>query len=264
MEGIDYTPGYTRTQLALMLAAAGLGYHLYYRTSKKVFKKSFLSKYTEKDSMISEYHSRVLAMTCAVIVTTLAAIYSAPPIVRNFFTMENLFNMKLEYFDTMVLVLLFGYLIHDIFWCMMHGWHDALNYVHHAVSIWFCITMLLVNNTAFEATIGITLAESSNIFLHLRWFVKFFKGKNSLICDAIFAFVFFVMRIVGGTWITYHLLKNSGPYPVRVMCYTLDILNVGFSIQILGMMKRNIKKMSAQRRERKAKEAAEKEAIKSQ
>ena len=123
-----------------------------------------------------------------------------------------------------------------------HEWHDVLNYVHHAVSIWFCVATLIVNNAAFESAIGLTLAESSNVFLHLRWFIKFFRGRNSLFFDCLFAFIFFLTRIVGGTWITYWLIKVDGPMTVRIMCYALDILNVGFFFQICGMMKRQFSK----------------------
>jgi len=249
------------TQLGCLLAVAGLGYHLYYRTSKKIFKKSFLSKYTEKDALISEYHSRVLAFTTALLVTTMALIYHMPPIVSNLFSMENLFNLKMQYFDKTMLFLLFGYLFHDLLWCMTHSWHDVLNYVHHGVSIWFCITMLIVNNTAFETAIGLTLAESSNIFLHLRWFVKFFKGRSSMLFDVLFAFAFFLTRIVGGTWITYHLMKNDCNgwlgIPVRVMCYSLDVLNIGFAFQIFGMMKRQVNRILKERREKKATQTSE-------
>merc|ERR1711881_279472 len=131
---------------------------------------------------------------------------------------------------------------------MTHNWHDVLNYVHHGVSIWFCITMLIVNNTAFEAAIGLSLAETSNVFLHLRWFVKFFKGRSSLLCDVLFGFTFFLTRIVGGGWITYWLIKVDGPLPVRVMCYTLDVLNIGFFWQIISMMRRTLKKSKADKK----------------
>jgi len=217
-------------------------YHAYYRLSKLCFKKDFLYKFTEKDALVSEYHSRVLAMTTCSLITLTALIYYVPPIASNLFSMDNLFNLKLQYFDKFVLFILFGYLVHDLFWCMTHNWHDVLNYIHHGISIWFCIAMLIFNNTAFEAAIGLTLAESSNVFLHLRWFVKFFKGRSSVFFDVLFAFAFFLTRIVGGTWITYWLIKVDGPLAVRFMCYTLDVLNVGFFCQIVGMIRRQIKK----------------------
>merc|ERR1712127_935507 len=64
--------------------------------------------------------------------------------------------------------------------------------------------------------------------------------------DCLFAFVFFVTRIIGGTWITYWLIKVDGPMTVRVMCYLLDVLNVGFFFQIVGMIRRQLKKRKQQ------------------
>lgn len=234
--------------LTLML---GL-YHGYYRLSKFCFKRDFLMKFTQSQALISEYHSRVLAMTCCSIITLVACFYHVPNIAPHFFNMETIFNLKLQYFDKFVMYVLFGYLVHDLFWCMTHDWHDVLNYVHHAVSIWFCVATLIVNNAAFESAIGLAFAESSNVFLHLRWFIKFFRGRNSVFFDCLFAFVFFVTRIVGGTWITYWLLKVDGPLTVRIMCYSLDVLNIGFFFQIVGMIKRQLKKRSKAKKEEKA------------
>jgi len=252
LQTLDLTPEINYYKLSFALILMLVAYHLYYRFSKKLFKKSFLAKFTEEEALISEYHSRVLAMTTCSLITLTAIIYYVPAVVSNFFEPVNLFNMKLQYFDKFVLFLLFGYLVHDLFWCMTHNWHDVLNYIHHGVSIWFCITMLIVNNTAFEAAIGLTLAESSNVFLHLRWFVKFFKGRSSLLCDVLFAFAFFLTRIVGGGWITYWLIKVDGPLPVRFMCYTLDILNLGFFWQIVNMMLRQMRRMKEEKIEQQA------------
>lgn len=199
-------------------------------------------KFTESQALISEYHSRVLALTTCSLITGIACFYHVPNIAQHVFDLDSLFNLKMVMFDKVILYALFGYLVHDLFWCMTHEWHDVLNYVHHAVSIWFCVATLIVNNAAFESAIGLTLAESSNVFLHLRWFIKFFRGRNSVFFDCLFAFVFFLTRIVGGTWITYWLIKVDGPMTVRIMCYLLDVLNVGFFFQILGMIKRQLKK----------------------
>ena len=118
---------------------------------------------------------------------------------------------------------------------------------------------LIVNNAAFESAIGLACAESSNVFLHLRWFVKFFKGRNSVFFDCLFAFAFFVTRIIFGSWITYWLIKVDGPMTVRIMCYSLDILNVGFSFQIFGMIKRQIKKRSKAKKEESTQETEKKD-----
>lgn len=238
----DYVPEINYTKLGLGLALVSVIYHCYYRLSKFCFKKEFLSKFCENAKLCSEYHSRVLALTTCTLITLTACFYHVPNIAPHFFDLDTIFNLKLAYWDKFVMYTLFGYLVHDLFWCMTHEWHDVLNYVHHAVSIWFCVATLIVNNAAFESAIGLTLAESSNVFLHLRWFIKFFRGRNSVFFDCLFAFVFFMTRIVGGSWITYWLIKVDGPLTVRIMCYLLDVLNVGFFFQIMGMIKRQLKK----------------------
>jgi hypothetical protein len=45
--------------------------------------------------------------------------------------------------------------------------------------------------------------------------------------------------------------------PVRVMCYSLDVLNIGFAFQIFGMMKRQVKRILKERREKKATQTSE-------
>jgi len=255
----DYIPEVNYYKFSIGLALMLGIYHGYYRLSKFCFQKDFLMKFTQSQALISEYHSRVLAMTCCSIITLVAIFYHIPNIAPHFFDMETIFNLKLQYFDKFQMYVLFGYLVHDLFWCMTHGWHDVLNYVHHAVSIWFCVATLIVNNAAFESAIGLACAESSNVFLHLRWFVKFFKGRNSVFFDCLFAFAFFVTRIIFGSWITYWLIKVDGPMTVRIMCYSLDILNVGFSFQIFGMIKRQIKKRSKAKKEESSQETGKKD-----
>lgn len=242
----DYIPEVDYYKFTVGLALVLGIYHAYYRLSKFCFKPTFLMKYTENPALIKEYHARVLAITTCTLVTLIACCYHVPNIAQHFFDLETIFNLRLAGWDKFIMYCLFGYLVHDLVWCMTHEWHDVLNYVHHAVSIWFCVATLIVNNAAFESAIGLTLAESSNVFLHLRWFIKFFRGRNSVFFDCLFAFVFFVTRIIGGTWITYWLIKVDGPLTVRVMCYLLDVLNVGFFFQIVGMIRRQLKKRKQQ------------------
>jgi len=239
----DYLPEINYTKFSLGLAAVLLVYHFYYRFSKFCFKRDFLMKFTQSQSLCGEFYARILAMTCCTLITLTFCFYHIPKIIPNLTQMETVFELKLEFFEKFMFYVLFGYIVHDLFWCMTHEWHDMLNYVHHAVSIWFCIATLIVNNAAFESVIGLTIAESSNVFLHLRWFIKFFRGKNSVFFDCLFAFMFFLTRILGGGWITYWLLKVDGPLTVRIMCFAMDVLNLGFSVQILGMIKRQLKKM---------------------
>jgi len=222
-------------------------YHLYYRFSKLCFKPSFLSKFSTSKPIIQEYHSRVLALTTACLCTITVLVCQGPIIVENFTNLSDAFNNAMRPWDKFIFFSLFGYIVHDIFWCLTHNWHDVLNYAHHLVTSWFCIAMILKNNTATEACIGIVLAEASNVFLHLRWFVKFFMGRSVVLVDLMFAFAFFATRIVGGSWITYWLLITDGPWSVRIMCYTLDALNIGFSLQIFGMMRRTISKWKRER-----------------
>merc|ERR1712018_662845 len=73
-------------------------YHGYYRLSKFCFKRDFLMKFTQSQALISEYHSRVLAMTCCSIITLVACFYHVPNIAPHFFNMETIFNLKLQYY----------------------------------------------------------------------------------------------------------------------------------------------------------------------
>jgi len=223
----------------LMLTFAVVAFHLYYRTSKYIFKPSFLNKFTSEQSYISEYYSRVLAFSTCIIISILGCCFHVPDCIRNFFTIENMFNQKLKISDKLIIICLFGYLVHDLFWCIIHKWHSFANYAHHVLVIVFCIYVFFKDNTGAEFSSGAVLAESSNIFLHLRWFVKFHTGKSSILCDSIFAIVFFLSRIIGGTWLMVVVL-NSSAIHMKALCILMEIVNFGFFIQVYKMVRKTI------------------------
>ena len=114
----DYIPEVNYYKFSIGLALMLGIYHGYYRLSKFCFQKDFLMKFTQSQALISEYHSRVLAMTCCSIITLVAIFYHIPNIAPHFFDMETIFNLKLQYFDKFQMYVLFGYLVHDLFWCI--------------------------------------------------------------------------------------------------------------------------------------------------
>lgn len=230
---------------AAVFFASGVAFKAYHIASTKCFDAAYLSRFisesskTKRQEKADEFHSRVLAFTNCVVISVIIACFYLPDIIAYRSNIQAIFNLPLVSGQQLCHVILFGYIIHDTYWCIKYKWHSILNYTHHVFIVWYLWAVVSRNNTGYESCLGIFLAEGANCFYHFHWFYEFFRGKPTLANDVFFGIGFVTLRFAGGSVITYWLFTIAGDYPVRAACLVIDLLNVGFIVQMYKQFKQN-------------------------
>lgn len=216
-------------QLLIPLAA----YQIVFRGLKYALPPEKLRKYSSNEKHIQNFYSYALSL-----LTSLALLGGLANHTKEFLSMDprEIFNRAFDDRAKTMLLILMSYITHDTIWCISNGFHDRMNYIHHAISVTFCAAMLHLNNTCYEAVVPIFVSEMSNVPLNLRWFHRFFRNRNSFPLDATFALTFTLGRVGAAGYMTYLLTTLPGPKPVRVACYMMDVVNLFWFKDIVKMV----------------------------
>ena len=169
--------------------------------------------------------SQVCSITASLTTLTISGICHIPKIISCFPDLSALFGQELDDMAKLLHVILSGYFIHDTIWCVQNKYNDAGNYFHHFISLGMFLAGLHYNNCFYETIWPLWASEISTVPLNLRFFHKMYYGKNSQALDYSFAGLFFIGRVIGGSWCIWHFCKTPGPMWIRFIGVSAWFLN---------------------------------------
>ncbi|PSN28954.1 hypothetical protein C0J52_26278 [Blattella germanica] len=171
---------------------------------------SFYFILKQKYNLEAEWCCRFLTAIHAIIVTFLAAIssYFLGP-----WPMTDPGGPNTE-LHCIILITSLGYFIFDMIWCLYHQTEGMTMLIHHAISILALGRILMKGVSGTEAVAGLLGLEITNPILQLRWFLRSAGYKGSILFTLVelaFMIMFFVMRIIGGSYLYYCTVSHSRP-----------------------------------------------------
>ena len=123
--------------------------------------------------------------------------------------------------------------------------------IHHALSILSLSRILMKGVSGTEAIAGLLGLEITNPLLQLRWFLRSSGYKDSIIfalVELVFMAMFFVMRIIGGSYLYYCTISHSRPdIETKVLATAFYLLSWVFMIYIVQYFIAKYCKRSRQR-----------------
>jgi len=112
------------------------------------------------------------------------------------------------------LVISLGYFIFDMIWCLYHQTEGMTMLIHHAVSIVALSRILMKGVSGTEAVAGLGGLEITNPILQVRWFLRSAGYKDTslfVFTELGFMVMFFIMRIIGGSYLYYCTISHPRP-----------------------------------------------------
>ena len=133
--------------------------------------------------------------------------------------------------QNITLCLTAGYFLFEIGWCLYMRTEGPLMLIHHTISITAMVMSLFTQRSASEVLLTTWGSELTNPFLQIRWFLREVKSYDTVfgyVNDWLFFVFFFVVRVVVGTCVAYHLYYATETALFMKFC--------GFSFYILSLV----------------------------
>lgn len=99
-----------------------------------------------------------------------------------------------------VLAAILGYIIFDFIWCLTNNCEPWIMKVHHSICIFLIVLALTKANCGSELILIYAVNQVTNLFLQLRWFLRY-HGFNNGGVELLFIISFFYERI----WLSFTL-----------------------------------------------------------
>lgn len=112
----------------------------------------------------------------------------------------------------LVMIISLGYFIFDLGWCLAYESETNLMIFHHCYSCVALYRVLISEVAGGQTACGLAAMEMTNPLLQLRWFLRSEGYYNTPIFKGVeltFIFLFFIVRIIFGTYFFGLILSNS-------------------------------------------------------
>lgn len=174
-----------------------------------------------------EWNSRILAVTHAIFITALSywCGFQTGPWPFDALGFSN------TPFQTLILVISFGYFSFDFMWCVYMGTEGPIMLLHHLISILSMIYGLFTDHSGAEIIATIFGSELTNPFLQLRWFLRETRNYYTTLAyfnDLAFMGLFFYLRLGVGSCLMYSMLVAEKP--------TILIKGAGVGMYLVGVI----------------------------
>jgi len=187
----------------------------------------------------SEWNSRILALTHAVIMCRLIEYKVTPPWHINEFGIENTPELNIVMFPSL------AYFIFETCWCMYMQTEGLAMLCHHFLSLLALFSSSYTNYSGYEVVFMLWAGEFTNPFLQIRWFLRtkeLHKTIYAQINEVVFVILFVFMRLYVGSYIYYMMLFHSPNMwtMFRIAGTSFHIVNLVFIYQVVMFAKHKL------------------------
>lgn len=140
-----------------------------------------------------------------------------------------------------LMVFSLGYFVFDLIWCLYYQTETKLMIVHHIYSIFAIRSILCKGRSGAEATCSLGMMEVTNPILQTRWFLRsegFHKTFLFYFVEVVFLFLFFLIRIVVGTYVVLLVLKEpSQDFNFKILSLFMYVISWLFLVNIVNYLR---------------------------
>lgn len=144
-----------------------------------------------------------------------------------------------------------SYYIFDTLYCLYMKYGPVM-ITHHLTSLSILQISYLYNMFGYETVVALWLTDVTNPLQHIRWFLRSMEwhlNKWALANEILYVIVFFVNRILIGTYVTYLVFVGVEYHVVfKMTTSALHVVNFIFAYQIFRMVQRKVGKLSVVRK----------------
>lgn len=138
--------------------------------------------------------------------------------------------------------IMLGYFLFDFIWIQIYGKEPLIIHFHHISSIIVLLKIMISDVGGMGVTYGIAGLECTNPYLQTRWFLRTYGYLNTPIHTAVelwFFFLFFLIRLVGGTVLLFYVLKSeNSDYCLKLLLSLIYIVSLGLAYDIYKYVRR--------------------------
>ena len=188
----------------------------------------------------AEWISRVVAITHALAIAR-SVEYTA--FIDNTWPFDTM-GFTNSHHQNLALCLTAGYFIFEISWCLYMRTEGVLMLIHHAISITAMLISLWAGRSASEVLLTTWGSELTNPFLQVRWFLRETKNYETVFAflnDVVFFLLFFVVRVLVGGVVAFHLYHAQETVFVMKVCgFSFYALSLLWMVQIYKFAEKRI------------------------